>query len=71
MIVFIPTVGDFVTPSLVGGTSGYMIANVIQTQFLKANNWPLGAALAITAMIAATLVSLGILGLSRLVRGAR
>ncbi len=66
MIVFIPTVGDFVTPTLVGGNSGYMIANSIQNQFLKANNWPLGAALAITAMIAATIVSLAIVGLSRL-----
>lgn len=50
LIVFIPTVGDYVTPKLVGGTDGLMIANMIQVQFGKANNAPLGAALSISAM---------------------
>jgi spermidine/putrescine transport system permease protein len=50
LFVFIPTVGDYVTPSLVGGTSGIMIGNVIQTMFGKANNWPQGAALAVIVM---------------------
>lgn len=50
LIVFIPTVGDYVTPRLVGGTDGLMIANMIQVQFSKANNAPLGAALAISTM---------------------
>ena len=50
LIVFIPTVGDYVTPRLVGGTDGLMIANLIQVQFGKANNAPLGAALAVSAM---------------------
>ena len=44
LIVMIPTVGDFVTPRLVGGKDGVMIANAIQAQFGKAANWPLGAA---------------------------
>ncbi len=56
LLVFIPTVGDYVTPKLVGGTTGIMIGNVIQSMFGKANNWPLGAALSITTMIAITLV---------------
>lgn len=51
LIVFIPTIGDYVTPKLVGGTEGLMIANMIQVQFLKANNAPLGAALAVSAML--------------------
>jgi spermidine/putrescine transport system permease protein len=51
LIVFIPTVGDYVTPKLVGGTNGLMIANMIQVQFGKANNGPLGAALAVSAML--------------------
>ena len=38
LIVFIPTIGDYVTPRLVGGPNGLMIANMIQTQFLKLNN---------------------------------
>lgn len=70
IIVFIPTVGDYITPSLVGGTEGYMIANQIQIQFGKANNWPLGAALAIASMIVVTTLAVGFMGLARLV-GAR
>lgn len=51
LIVLIPTVGDFITPRLVGGTDGLMIANMIQIQVGRANNAPLGAALAISSMV--------------------
>jgi spermidine/putrescine transport system permease protein len=54
LIVMIPTVGDFVTPRLVGGKDGVMIANAIQAQFGKAANWPLGAALSVTTMLVVT-----------------
>ncbi|QDC01191.1 ABC transporter permease [Mesorhizobium sp. 8] len=54
LIVMIPTVGDYVTPKLVGGKDGVMIANAIQAQFGKASNWPLGAALSVTTMIVVT-----------------
>lgn len=54
VLIFIPTVGDYVTPSLVGGTDGYMIANAIQFQFARGNNWPLGAALALSSMVIVT-----------------
>lgn len=57
IIIFIPTVGDYVTPTLVGGPDGIMIANVIQMQFGKANNWPLGAALSIGSMVTVTLIA--------------
>lgn len=57
LIVFIPTIGDYVTPRLVGGTDGLMISNMIQVQFGKANNAPLGAALAISAMLIVASVS--------------
>ena len=72
LIVMIPTVGDYVTPRLVGGTEGVMIANAIQTQFGRAANWPLGAALSVTTMIvvsamACTLV-LALRGVARLMR---
>ncbi len=50
LIIFIPTVGDYVTPALVGGAEGKMIANLIQVQFGAANNWPLGATLSLMAM---------------------
>ena len=65
LIVFIPTVGDYVTPRLVGGKDGLMIANMIQIQFGKANNWPLGAALAISTMVIVTAASLLFVGLMR------
>jgi spermidine/putrescine transport system permease protein len=65
LIVFIPTVGDYVTPRLVGGPNGLMIANMIQTQFLKLNNAPLGAALAVLTMAMVTAVALIFLFLNR------
>lgn len=51
LIVFVPTVGDYVTPKLVGGPEGLLIANMIELQFKSANNAPLGAALAASAML--------------------
>jgi len=57
VIIFIPTVGDYVTPTLVGGPSGIMISNLIQTQFGKANDWPLGAALSIASMAIVTAIA--------------
>ncbi len=53
VLVFIPTTGDYVTPALVGGSDGVMIGNMIQVQFGRVNNWPLGAALAVASMAAA------------------
>ena len=58
LIIFIPTVGDYVTPSLVGGSSGKMIANLIQVQFGAANNWPLGATLSLIAMLSVGFVAI-------------
>ncbi len=55
MIIFIPTTGDFITPRLVGGSEGIMVANLIQVMFGKANNWPLGSSLAIITMTIVTL----------------
>jgi spermidine/putrescine transport system permease protein len=44
--------GDFVTPTLLGGASGIMIADVIISQFLVAFEWPFGSALAVTLLVA-------------------
>ena len=72
LIIFIPTVGDYVTPSLVGGSDGKMIANLIQVQFGAANNWPLGATLSLIAMLSvgfvAILFVLSATGLGRRIR---
>lgn len=65
LIVFIPTIGDYVTPRLVGGPGGLMIANMIQTQFLRLNNMPMGATLAIVAMVSVALIALAFVWLNR------
>ena len=51
LVVFVPTVGDYVTPAMVGGPSSTMIGSLIQAQFGKANDWPFGAALAVSVML--------------------
>jgi spermidine/putrescine transport system permease protein len=58
LIVSIPTVGDYVTPRLVGGSGGTMIANMIYAQIFDLNDRPMGATLAVLAMaiVALTLI---------------
>lgn len=72
LIIFIPTVGDYVTPALLGGSDGKMIANLIQVQFGAANNWPLGATLSLLTMLSVGFVAivfvLGMSGLGRRIR---
>ncbi|AGT08746.1 ABC transporter permease [Paracoccus aminophilus] len=65
LIVFIPTIGDYVTPALIGGGKIPMIANLIQAQMLDLDNRPLGSALAITAMLIVGVVSVIFLFLNR------
>ncbi len=48
---FCLTMGDFVAPFLIGGPDGLMIANVVQSQFGTAFNWPLGSALSMVLLI--------------------
>lgn len=57
ILVFIPTVGAFITPDLLGGTSGLMIGNIITSQFRGTGNWPRGAA-ASMIMLALVLIAL-------------
>ncbi|HRM74811.1 MAG TPA: ABC transporter permease subunit [Paracoccus sp. (in: a-proteobacteria)] len=58
LIVFIPTIGDYVTPTLIGGGKIPMIANMIQAQMLDLDNRPMGSALAVTAMLIVAVLSL-------------
>ena len=57
-MVFIPTMGEYVTPLLVGGSGGSLYGNIIQTFFSQGLNWPLGAAMAFLMLIGALLLSL-------------
>lgn len=50
IIVFIPSLGNFIVPSLLGGAQVLMIGSLVEQQFLAARNWPFGAALAMLLM---------------------
>jgi spermidine/putrescine transport system permease protein len=62
MLVFIPAIGAFVTPDLLGGTRGLMIGNLIQSQFRGRGNIPLGSAISVVLM---AIVLLGLLVYTR------
>ena len=64
MLTFIPAIGDYVTPDLLGGAQTTTIAKVIQSEFLSARDWPSGAALGFLLMlvtIGGTLLTLRVL----------
>lgn len=50
ILVFIPSLGAYVTPRVMGGGTNLMIGNLIELQFGQGRNWPLGASLSITLM---------------------
>lgn len=50
ILVFIPALGAYVTPNLLGGGKNMMLSNLIELQFGQGRNWPLGASLSITVM---------------------
>ncbi|MFT5399443.1 MAG: spermidine/putrescine transport system permease protein [Planctomycetota bacterium] len=50
ILVFIPSLGAFVTPRVLGGGKNLMLGNLIELQFGQGQNWPLGAALSITLL---------------------
>ena len=53
MLVFILSLGSFVTPSLLGGTDSLMIGSLIAREFTAARDWPFGAALSFLLVAAA------------------
>ena len=50
ILVFIPSLGSFLTPDLLGGANAIMIGNVIERQFKAANDWPFGSAISFLLM---------------------
>lgn len=64
-LVFIPALGEFVIPDLLGGARTMLIGNLITEQFLKARDWPFGAALSMLMILILILVS----GMEKLFRG--
>jgi spermidine/putrescine transport system permease protein len=51
LLVFVPSLGAFLTPDLLGGARSMMIGNLIQHEFLVARDWPLGAAISCLLML--------------------
>ncbi len=51
MLVFIPAVGEFVIPRLLGGTDSLMIGRVLWDEFFSNRNWPMAGAVAITLLL--------------------
>jgi spermidine/putrescine transport system permease protein len=56
LLVFVPLMGDYITPSVLGGASGSMVGQMVAGQFQRAQNWALGSAMAIVLMLAILLV---------------
>ena len=61
VLVFIPGLGAYLTPELMGGGRSIMIGNLIQNQFTTTRDWPFGAALSLALMAAAWLLLWGFL----------
>lgn len=51
IITFIPTLGAYVTPDLMGGGSTFLVGNLLQQQFMTVRDWPFGSALGIILMV--------------------
>lgn len=51
IFVFVPSIGNFVVPELLGGGKTVMVGNLIRDQFLKARDWPFGSVLAIAVIV--------------------
>jgi spermidine/putrescine transport system permease protein len=66
LLVFIPALGNFIVPALLGGAKVMLVGNTIEQQFLAARNWPFGAAL---AMLVLATILLAMLGLALRPRG--
>ncbi|WP_435258544.1 ABC transporter permease [Thioclava sp. FR2] len=58
ILVFVPSLGAYVTPRVLGGGKNMMIGNFIELQFGQGRNWPLGAALSMTLLVIVTVALL-------------
>jgi len=68
ILVFVPSLGAYVTPRIMGGGKSMMLGNLVEMQFGQGRNWPLGAALALTLT---ALVVVALVWYTRLTAGGR
>ena len=58
ILVFIPAMGMFVIPDLMGGAKTVLVGNLIRNQFLTARNWPFGAAASMVLLVGTLIITL-------------
>lgn len=58
LLTFVPLMGDYITPSVLGGAAGTMVGQMVANQFTTAQNWALGSAMAIVLMLAILIVAM-------------
>lgn len=68
IMMFVPTMGEYITPLMVGGPDSMMVGNLVQSMFGPMNNWPAGAALAVVMMLTIAMAGLIFLVLNKLVQ---
>jgi spermidine/putrescine transport system permease protein len=68
IMMFVPTMGEYITPLMVGGPDSMMIGNLVQSMFGPMNNWPAGAALAVVMMLTIAMAGLVFVVLNKLVQ---
>lgn len=68
ILMFVPTMGEYITPLMVGGPDSMMVGNLVQSMFGPMNNWPAGAALAVVMMVTIAMAGLVFIILNKLVQ---
>jgi spermidine/putrescine transport system permease protein len=65
VLVFIPVLGMFAVPDILGGTGDILIGNLIKDQFLGTRDWPLGSTLSIMLMLVVLAITVSVTWLAR------
>src|SRR5207244_13452675 len=66
LLTFVPMTGEYVIPALLGGDRGVLMSGLIATQYLQAQNYPLGSAMAVLVL---AILGAAVFALARLTRG--
>jgi len=61
VLVFVPCLGAYLTPDLLGGGKTVMLGNLVQNQFTSSRDWPFGAAVSMVVLLASALLLAGLL----------
>jgi len=69
IFVFVPSLGNFIVPELLGGGKTVMVGNLIRDQFLEARDWPFGAVLALVMVVLLTVLFAGQAAVARRING--